>query len=215
VIAAVFDVDRTLLPRTSTEQQFMLYLLRRGQIGPGRIARAIVDVSRRYPELRKRGYLEYHGYLAGRREADVSEWARDCFVRQVMPRLSRAGEARVAEHHAAGHLTILLSGSIAPLVRLLGDHLAVDYVVATELEIAGGLYTGRLVGKHVAAEQKAHLVGELAACHGFDLRESYCYADHRSDLAMLEQFGNPRPTNPDRGLLQAAVARGWKVERFQ
>ena len=215
MIAAVFDVDRTLLPGASTEQQFMLYLLRHGQIGPGRIARAVFDVARRYPELRKRGYLEYHGYLAGRREADVAEWARDCFVRQILPRLSGAGEARVAEHRALGHLTILLSGSISPLIRLLGDHLEVDYVVATELEIVDGVYTGRLVGKHVAAEQKAHLVGELATRHGFDLRESYCYADHRSDLAMLEQFGNPRPTNPDRGLLSAAVERGWKVEHFR
>ena len=126
-----------------------------------------------------------------------------------------AGEARVREHHAAGHLTILLSGSIFPLVRLLGDHLDVDHVVATELEADGGIYTGRLAGKHVAAEQKAYLVGELAARHGFDLRESYCYADHRSDLAMLEQFGNPRPTNPDRGLLRAALERGWTVERFE
>lgn len=214
MIAAVFDVDRTLLPRTSTEQQFMLYLLRRRQIGLGDVARAVVDVGRRYRELRKRGYFEYHGYLAGRRETDVAEWARECFTRQVLPRVSRAGEARLAEHRAAGHLTILLSGSIVPLVRLLGEHLAVDYVVATELESEGGIYTGRLVGKHVAAEQKAHLVVELAARHGFDLGQSYCYADHRSDLAMLEQFGNPRPTNPDRALLRVALERGWKVERF-
>ena len=214
MIAAVFDVDRTLLPRTSTEQQFMLYLLRRRRIGLREITRAAVDVGRRYRELRARGYLEYHGYLAGRRETDVADWARECFTLQILPRLSRAGEARVAEHKAAGHLTILLSGSIVPLVRLLGDHYAVDYVVATELESEGGIYTGRLAGKHVAAEQKARLVGELAKRHGFDLGESYCYADHRSDLAMLEQFGNPRPTNPDRALLRVAVERGWKIERF-
>ncbi len=214
MIAAIFDVDRTLLPHTSTEQQFMLYLLRRRQIGLREISRAIVDVGRRYRELRKRGYLEYHGYLAGRREADVAEWARECFALQILPRLSRPGQERLAEHRAAGHLTILLSGSIVPLVQLLGDHLAVDYVVATELESEGGIYTGRLAGKHVAAEQKAHLVGELAARHGFDLRESYCYADHRSDLAMLEQFGNPRPTNPDRALLGVALERGWTIERF-
>lgn len=215
MIAAVFDVDRTLLPRTSTEQKFMLYLLRHGQIGAIDIARGVVDVGRRFRELRRRGYFEYHGYLAHRREAEVAVWARDCFTRQVLPCISKAGQARVAEHRAAGHLTMLLSGSIRPLVQLLGDHLAVDLVVATELETRDGLYTGRLVGRHVAAEQKAVLVGELATRYGFELGQSYCYADHRSDLAMLEQFGNPRPTNPDRALLRVARARGWTVESFQ
>jgi HAD superfamily hydrolase (TIGR01490 family) len=215
VIAAVFDVDRTLLPGTGTERQFMLWLLRRGVIGPREVIRALVDVGRRYPELRKRGYFEYHGYLAGGRETDVRDWAKACFHQRILPRLSKAGEACVREHREAGHQTFLLSGSIMPLVRLLGDYLAVDCVVATELEVEAGFYTGRLSGKHVAAEQKAYLVGKLSRQYGFDLSQAYCYADHRSDLAMLEQFGNPRPTNPDRILLRVAEERGWKIESFR
>src|SRR5438093_1453681 len=37
-IAAVFDVDRTLLPDISSEQLFLPYLLRRGKLGPRSVA---------------------------------------------------------------------------------------------------------------------------------------------------------------------------------
>ena len=215
MIAAFFDVDRTLIPGTSMEQQFLIWLLRHGHLGPLAAIRGVLDVALRLPEARRQGYLQYHGYLAGWREEDVADWATRCFHERVLPRVSSEGAATLAEHRAAGHLTILLSGSIQPLVEKLGATLGADLAVGTGLEVVDGRYTGRLLGEHVASGQKVVRVTDLARQHRIDLARSYCYADHRSDLAMLERFGHPVPTNPDRGLVRIARERGWEVRRFR
>lgn len=214
MIAACFDVDRTLLPGTSMEKIFIIWLLRHGHLGLGDALRAALDLSKRLDESRRRGYMQYHGYLERRRVDDVAKWADTCFASLIAPRVSRKGLERLAEHRAAGHLTILLSGSIQPLVDRMGKHVGADVAIGTVLESRDGHFTGRLLGEHVAHAQKAVAVAELAERYDLDLSASYCYADHRSDLPMLERFGRPVPTNPDRSLARIARERGWEIVEF-
>ena len=214
VIAAFFDVDRTLVPGTSLEQLFVIWLFRRGHLGPLDAVRVALGVAPLLREARRRGYLEYHAYLAGRSEGEVRCWAAQCFEEWIRPRVSSQGAARLAEHRTAGHLTVLLSGSIQPLVDRLGLWVEADLAVGTELETRHDRYTGHVAGRHIAADQKVVRVLELARQHGFDLANSFCYADHRTDVAMLERFGHPMPTNPDPTLARIARERGWSICRF-
>lgn len=215
MIAAFFDVDRTLVPGTSTEQQFLIWLLLHGHLTPRDVVRAALDLARQVPEFRRKHYFHHHGYLKGRLERDVEAWATECFRERILPRVSSEGAAALAEHRRQGHLTILLSGSIQPLVTRLGAALGADLAVGTRLEVVDGRFTGRLAGGHIAAGQKVARVTRLAAELGIDLTNSYCYADHRSDLAMLECFGHPVPTNPDPALARAARERGWQVRQLR
>ncbi len=215
MIAAIFDVDRTLVLGTSMEQLFLLWQLRHGHLGPWDLLRAVPGMGWQLLNRPRRGYVQYHGHLAGKREEDVEEWAERCFAEEIVPRISSEGMRRVAEHQAAGHLTVLLSGSIQPLVKRMSEHVGADLFVCTVPELANGRYTGRLVGKHVGDKQKAVQVAALAAKYELELAESYCYADHHTDLTMLDLFGHPTPTNPDRGLARAAQERGWEICRFR
>lgn len=212
--AAVFDVDRTLLPGTSMEIQFVIWLLGHAKLGPADLVRAVVNISRQFSENRRRGYLAYHGYLAGRDVATVAKWASRCFTSRIVPRLSPEGAACLADHRERGDLTVLLSGSIEPLISLLAVRLGAEEAICTRLESRRGFYTGGLASPHVASNRKAELITELARERGIDLGASYCYADHRSDLPMLSLFGHPFPTNADAALVRAAAAHDWTVRRF-
>jgi putative phosphoserine phosphatase/1-acylglycerol-3-phosphate O-acyltransferase len=214
MIAAVFDVDRTLLPGTSMETLFLKWLVVHARVSPARAARIALEVLPKLPEFRKRGYFEYHGYLRGWTVGSVEGWAECCFREEIAPRLSATGVRRLGEHRESGHHVVLLSGSIQPLVARLADRLHADAFVCSVPEAENGRFTGRLSGDHIVGPNKVARVRELAVRLGFNLGESYCYADHHSDLPMLELFGHPVPVNANERLRQAAASRGWAIERF-
>ena len=105
-----------------------------------------------------------------------------------------------------------MSGSLTFLVELFHEHFQTDIMVADELEVADGRFTGNRVGLHPYAQNKAALAQELAETHGFDLNASYAYGNHHSDVYKLELFGHPVAVNPDRELRRIATERNWQIE---
>jgi putative phosphoserine phosphatase / 1-acylglycerol-3-phosphate O-acyltransferase len=88
-------------------------------------------------------------------------------------------------------------------------------VLCTRFEVADGRLTGALAGPHLWGAGKRRAVEQLAADCGIDLAQSFAYADGSEDVELLELVGNPRPTNPTRGLERLARARGGPVHRFR
>src|SRR2546422_8323089 len=69
MVAAVFDVDRTLVPVTTTERIFIRYLLRRRAIGLRAVLTTLFFITRRLPQTspfeairRQRAYLAGQPY---------------------------------------------------------------------------------------------------------------------------------------------------------
>ena len=87
-------------------------------------------------------------------------------------------------------------------------------VVRTESEIVDGVYTGRLAAPFCYGEGKAEVVRKLVADRGYDLAQSYAYADSASDLPIMSLVGHPVAVNPDRSLEAVAHRRGWPVVEF-
>ena len=91
--------------------------------------------------------------------------------------------------------------------------LGADRVVATQMVVADGKYTGE-IETYAYGPTKAEAVRELAAAEGYDLARSFAYSDSVTDLPMLEAVGHPYAVNPDRALRKVAVERGWPVLDF-
>ncbi len=212
---ACFDVDRTLVLRSSMERQFVWWLVRHGVLGAGDLLWTAFAIGGSARVARRQGYFAYHGYLAGRGVAEVADWAERCLNDRIMPRVPASALGEITGHRADGRSVVLLSGSVLPLVAALGHRVGADMVVSSEPEAIAGVYTGRLVGKHLGGPRKAERIRELALERGFDLSQSYGYADHFTDEDFLACFGHPRPTNPDRQLRRVASVRGWPVVRFR
>ena len=212
---ACFDVDRTLVLRSSMERQFVWWLVRHGVLGARDLLWTVFAIASSTRVSRRQGYVAYHGYLAGRRVADVAAWAERCLDDRIMRRVPRSAIEEIAGHRADGRTVVLLSGSILPLVEALGRRVEADVVVSSEPEAVDGVYTGRLVGMHLGGPRKAARIRLLAVERGYDLAESYGYADHFTDAGFLECFGHPRSTNPDRRLRSISTARGWPIVRFR
>ena len=88
-----------------------------------------------------------------------------------------------------GYKTAILSGGFSYFGKLLQEKLGVDYVYANELEIAGGVLTGRVLSPIVDADRKADLLKQLADKEGISLQQTIAVGDGANDLAMLDIAG--------------------------
>ena len=207
-IAAIFDVDRTLV-NLATEKRFFWYLVRRRQL-PWTHALAFLLRLARHPRDRFRD----KSYLQGQPAVRIDALARRCHAEVIAPRLSPRARACVRRHQAAAHAVVLLTGSLQCLVQPLAEDLQADWLLATRVAVCDGLYTGSLIGLHPRGDAKLLLIQDLARRHCFDLDRSYAYADHEQDVPLLLAVGHPVAVNPSPGLRRVAREHRWPVEYF-
>src|SRR5262245_18469782 len=116
-IAAIFDVDGTLIAHATLERIFIKFIWRRGHLGWREfirwIAASIEALLGRNARASNRPRLKaIKAYLRGKDSASIRRLARDCFDTEIAPRLSQEAIDRLRWHQSAGHFVILLSGTL-------------------------------------------------------------------------------------------------------
>ena len=219
-IAAVFDIDGTLLPPPSLELRLVAHLALDGEMRFGAVGKwlrslvpQILRKMRGSAELSARPLMldENKSYLNGVRTRAVEEWIAREFAE--MEFFSEALEI-VDWHRRRGHAIVLMSGTLAPLARAVGALLAHDseiFVKATELECNRERWTGRVNGEAICGRAKERALARLAVERHFDLSRSYAYADSMKDRWLLGAVGHPIAVNAGSRLAQHARKRGWHL----
>ncbi|MCZ7584702.1 MAG: HAD-IB family phosphatase [Deltaproteobacteria bacterium] len=119
---------------------------------------------------------------------------------------------RVEEHRRRGDVLVIISASVDYLLEQPFNALSFDHLLCTRLETGpDGLGTGRPVGRVCVGPEKRVRAMEFAAAEGIDLAASTAYADHHSDLALLEAVGHPVAVRPTAPLRRIAQERGWEI----
>ncbi len=216
LVAAVFDVDRTLVPITTTERIFIRYLLRKRVLGARAIAQTAFFIVRQMPRISPFETIRrQRAYLAGQPFEKMQRLARDCFESDIRPRLSQAGLEAIKEHKAKGHSIVLLSGSLDFLLEPLQEYVGADHLIAARMEVKDCKLTGKIMGSYPYGAYKAVLMRHFAEEHGLVFADSYAYADHHTDHEVLSLFGNPVVINPKPRMLEIATREGWTVKDFR
>ena len=204
---AIFDLDGTII-RVSSEQVFLSALLSQGEIPtPNLLAWTAHFLKVKSLAVAKTNKV----YLRDLAVQRVHEVARRCFVEVLRPSIAPHISELIQMHRAEGRTVVLMSGSLSLLVRHFHEHFETDLMVAHELEVVDGRFTGERTGLHPYGENKAKLAEQLAAEHGFDLSHSYAYGNHHTDAPKLALFGHPVAVNPDRKLWKTAKKNGWEI----
>lgn len=215
IVAAVFDVDRTLVPVTTTERIFIRYLMRKGVLGPRAMLNTAFFIARQFPRVTPfEAIRRQRAYLAGQPYDKMRRLARACFDADIKPRISRAGLDAIREHKAQGHVVVLLSGSLDFLLEPMLEYVGADHLIAAHMEVEHGKLTGRIVGDFPYGSHKAVLIRHFAQEHGLDFSRSYAYADHHTDHEVLRLFGNPVVINAKEKMLEIAHREGWPTKDF-
>lgn len=214
-IAALFDVDKTILARNSG-RLYLQELYERGEVDAWTVARNLASyLSYKLNRLDIDRWAERAlVQLAGRSEREFMAQSAQFFEARVRPRVYPEAERRVQWHLERGHLVALVTGSTRFVVEPLAAHLGVEHVLCTELEVEDGRLTGRIAPPLCFGVGKVARVRELIDSEGIDLVRSWCYTDSLSDLPLLELVGYPVAVNPDPGLYREARRRRWPISFY-
>ncbi|MES2994002.1 MAG: HAD-IB family hydrolase [Pseudomonadota bacterium] len=216
---ALFDLDHTLLSGDS-DVLWCEFLMDEGVLERAVFAPRNAEMARRYAEasVSAQDFCEFYvATLAGRSPA---EWRPLCdrFLSAVIaPRIPPAAHALVETHRARGDRLVLTTATNRVLTGMTAEHLGIDDLLATEVELVGGRCTGRTAGVLNMREGKverlrAWLVAEALPARLLD--EAVFYSDSANDLPLLRAVAEPVVVDPDEALHRHAVAAGWPVLRL-
>ena len=210
-LAALFDVDNTLIPGEACEVRFFRYLWRKRLVGWREFRRSLWWLLRHGPSLSIHPLRERKLYLEGKDPSLIEACAREFVQCDVLSQVSRKGRERLEAHRQSGHQLILISGAPDFLITPLAAALNVPTLFAARLERDSGRYTGAVLPPLPYGSGKRQLILSHAQEKGLHLPSSFAYGDSPGDTEILELVGYPIVVNPIRGMGRMARHRGWPI----
>jgi HAD superfamily hydrolase (TIGR01490 family) len=214
-VAAFFDVDNTLLPGEASEVRFFRALWQRGVVGWPELRESAWCLLRQVPPLSLQPLRERKVYLAGKPVQVIEPLGEEFCREELCPVVAADGLRRMEEHRQAGHVIILVTGSLDFLIEPIASALQVDRCIAATLEASQGLFTGHLSSPLPYGEGKRQLIQQLVSEFDLDLRTCFAYGDSPGDREILECVGNPMVVNPIRGMARIAKQKGWPIQQWR
>jgi HAD superfamily hydrolase (TIGR01490 family) len=216
--AAFFDLDRTLLRRSSALALAGSFR-ERGLISRRQVLKAacwqLLFVARGAShEAVQRAAEDGLRVLDGYTPEEMRELVAAAMEPVLRPLVYAEPLRLVEQHHARGEKVYIVSATLQEIVDAIAEDLGFDGGLGTTCEVKDGHYTGRPV-RSLHAEAKAEVVREVAEREGFDLAECTAYSDSHTDVPFLEAVGHPVAVNPDRALRRIAAERSWPVLEFR
>jgi HAD superfamily hydrolase (TIGR01490 family) len=212
--AAFFDLDRTLLRRSS--------------------ALALAPAFRRHGIITRRMMVEAAAWqllfmlrgashtavrraaedglilLRGHTPEEMRDLVAESMETVLRPLVYAQSLDLVERHRERGEPVYIVSATLQEIVQEIADDLGFDGALGTVCEVVDGEYTGNAI-RALHAQAKADCIRAL----GHDLDASTAYSDSHTDLPFLEAVGHPVVVNPDRRLRKIAAERGWPIEEFR
>src|SRR5690606_2135358 len=210
---AIFDLDNTLIAGDS-DHGWGEFLASRGKVDAANY-RAMNEKF--YRDYQQRP-LDIHEYLAFAPEPparlpreELVAQHREFMVPGIQPLgLARAGQ-QVQRHRERGDRLRVSTSTNRFIAEPICHKLGIHDLLATELAMADGCYTGAVGGVPTYREGKVTRLRAWLDAEGESLAGSYFYSDSINDLPLLEVVDHPVAVDPDERLAAVAAERGWPV----
>jgi HAD superfamily hydrolase (TIGR01490 family) len=215
--AAFFDLDRTLLRRSSVlalAPSFREYgVISRFQLAKSALWQLLFVMRGASAEAVRAAAEDGMTLLKGFSVEEMQRLVGDAMEPVLRPLVYDEPLHLVRRHRERGERVYIVSATLQEIVEHIAEDLGFDGAIGSTCEIVDGVYTGRsLRAAHGAG--KAEALRELAAAKELDLAACTAYSDSHTDLPFLEAVGHPVAVNPDGALRRVAADRGWPILEF-
>lgn len=211
--AVFFDMDGVLL-RGESQFSFLLWCLRYGVAPQFRALPVVVQYasylagfSRDALKLRRSGFNLLRGVAVEKLEHSASKFLHENLARRFRKQTTSLVEA----HRKQGHFIVLVTSACEPVAMPVAAKLNCDATIATRLLANHNCYTGERDLPEPYGVGKRLLVEKFCEKHFFSPSECFAYADHHTDVPLLEFVGHPVAANPTRKLESIARAQNWPI----
>jgi HAD superfamily hydrolase (TIGR01490 family) len=213
---ALFDLDNTLLSGDS-DYEWAQFLIERGVLDRPEYEARNDRFFRQYKE----GRLDIHEFLdfqlaplARYPREQLDRWHAEFMRSKIMPIIRPKGRELVRRHVASGHLCAMVTSTNTFITAPIARELGFEHLLATELEVRDGSFTGKPSGTPSFRLGKVTRLAEWLGGRGETLASfaaSWFYSDSHNDLPLLERVTRPVAVDPDDVLRGEALARRWRV----
>lgn len=210
---AIFDLDETLI-NGDCASLWSKEMVRLGWVE----GESFMQRDRELMAAYGQGKLAMEDYMAfsltpmvGRSDTTVASVVAAFIDRVIDPAVYNDARKTIAEHRAAGDRLLVISASGVHLVAPIAAHLGIDEVLAIDLELHDGRFSGRTEGVLTYREGKVIRLLKWLEAEGETLDGASFYSDSRNDLPLLCKVSHPLTVNPDPVLLAHARNAGWPV----
>jgi putative phosphoserine phosphatase/1-acylglycerol-3-phosphate O-acyltransferase len=209
---AFFDLDHTLISSNSGKL-LILYAYKQGLMTRTDILKGFYLSLLYRLDLKDTTKIinRMVSWVKGVSESTMNELSAEIFENQILKTIRREVQDEIKFHKTNGARVVILSSSLFPVCQKVADHLGMDDVICSNLEVLDGIYTGRSVGPLCFGEEKVTRLIEYCKIHSINTDNSWYYGDSIADFPALSSIGNPVCINPDKKLKKAALKRSWKI----
>jgi HAD superfamily hydrolase (TIGR01490 family) len=217
---ALFDLDHTLLSGDS-DYEWGNFLIEKHVLERESYAARNDHFFGQY----KAGRLDIHEFLdfqlaplATQPRAQLDEWLGEFMRTKVRPMIRKKGQDLVQRHLRQGHLCAIVTSTNAFITAPIAREFGIEHLLATELEVRDGKFTGKPSGTPSFRLGKVTRLAEWLGERGQTLASfsaSWFYSDSLNDLPLLERVTHPVAVDPDETLRSEALSRGWTIISLQ
>ena len=210
----IFDLDNTILNGDS-DYSWINFLINENYVDKHEYEKRNQYFYDQYYE----GKLDYDEWaefalstMKGKTPFDLEEPLSKFLSTVIEPMINIYALRLLHNHHHDNDIMLLASATNSVLVEPIARRLGFENIVATEVEIIDGVYTGKVYGRPALGQGKLTKVEEWAAQNNIkDFKDAIFYSDSINDLPLLSEVGVPIAVNPDDQLRNLSIKNNWEV----
>lgn len=209
---AIFDLDNTLIGGDS-DSLWTEFLIEKEALGP---------------EAREKNERFYSDYVDGRLDIEeflrfqleplrryppqrLYRWRLSFLTEKIHPILLPKAFELLEKHRGQGHRLLIMTATNRFITEPIAALLGVEDLLATDLEMIDGHFTGRMAGVPCFREGKIRRLNAWIDSLGALPRKIWFYSDSQNDIPLLDCVDDPVAVDPDPVLAAHASQHGWPV----
>ena len=211
---AIFDLDNTILNGDS-DYSWINFLIDIGYVDKDEYEKKNQYFYDKYYE----GKLDYDEWaefalstIKGKRPEEIENLLNKFLSSVIEPMINIYALRLLHNHYHNNDVMLLASATNSVIVTPIAKRLGFKNIVATEVEIVNGVYSGKLQNTPALGEGKLQKVREWMRRNDFsDFKNTIFYSDSINDFPLLLAVNKAVAVNPDNKLREECKKRSWEI----
>jgi HAD superfamily hydrolase (TIGR01490 family) len=211
---AIFDLDNTILNGDS-DYSWINFLIDIDYVDKGEYEKKNQYFYDKYYE----GKLDYDEWaefalstIKGKRPEEIENLMNKFLSSVIEPMINIYALRLLHNHYHKNDVMLLASATNSVIVNPIAKRLGFENIVATEVEIVNGVYSGKFQNTPALGEGKLQKVREWMRRNDFsDFKNTIFYSDSINDFPLLLAVNKAVAVNPDNKLREECEKRSWEI----
>ena len=211
---AIFDLDNTILNGDS-DYSWINFLIDIGYVDKDEYEKKNQYFYDKYYE----GKLDYDEWaefalstIKGKRPEEIENLLNKFLSSVIEPMINIYALRLLHNHYHNNDVMLLASATNSVIVTPIAKRLGFKNIVATEVEIVNGVYSGNFQNTPALGEGKLQKVKEWMRRNDFsDFKNTTFYSDSINDFPLLLAVNKAVAVNPDNKLREECEKRSWEI----